>query len=435
MSEITKNGMTEEEQSAQPDPSELIKPGTAPDVGPYPWPEIWSKLSPGMKRLVERYAEMPEDHPNPKGLRPLAMVDARFPMYYQTSVKEGMCLLTDYFAAMASRDMEGVASTLHFPFATFDEIFGEVDPIVYKTADDFIKNPPPSMRVGTGIDATLKPDTYDILDGMQLLMYTPIHAGLELTYTRYRGDGQKLGTSQGIYGVTNNDGKWGIQLSSLLYTQAGWENVARNDVETVQHNNGRNTMWGYNIIPWPGVGSTQELIDLRGLGGSAEEGEEVVELRTATMRLPWTTEWMYSSRAGAPMSPYNYKGVENRLRVVEPGTTRRTGGVNGGGTDGILGNSSLIGDEETPGLFFSIAGQGVGRWAYSLPLHDARVLHASMNKAHVIGGYVRFTADGHQTCELRSLGIMAYRRGRWGSAGGFGGMVRRDCTNDPIQEA
>ena len=71
---------------------------------------------------------------------------------------------------MASRDMDGVASTLHFPFATFDEIFGEVDPIVYKTADDFVKNPPPSMKVGTGDDATLKPDTYDILDNMQFFL-------------------------------------------------------------------------------------------------------------------------------------------------------------------------------------------------------------------------------------------------------------------------
>jgi hypothetical protein len=135
------------------------------------------------------------------------------------------------------------------------------------------------------------------------------------------------------------------------------------------------------------------------------------------------------------MSPYNYKGIKNRLLVAEPGTKRRTGGVNGGRTDGVLGNSGLIGDKNTPGYFFSIAGQGMGRWAYSLPLHDARVLHASMNKAHVIGGYTRFTADGHQSCELRSLGVMAYRRGRWSSAGGIGGMVRRDCTNDSIREA
>jgi hypothetical protein len=206
-------------------------------------------------------------------------------------------------------------------------------------------------------------------------------------------------------------------------------------VETVHYNNERNTMWGYNIIPWPGVGSLRELIDRRGLGGEVEDGEEVVELRTANMRLPWTVQWLYSSRAGAPMSPYNYKGVKNRLRVAEPGTMRQTGGVNGGSTDGILGNSPLIGDEETPGLFFSVAGQGVGRWAYSLPLHDARVLHASMNKAHIIGGYVRFTADGHQSSELRTLGVMAYRRGRWANAGGLGGMVRRDCTNDPIQVA
>jgi hypothetical protein len=262
---------------------------------------------------------MPEDHEKPKGMRPLAMVDARFPMYYQTSVKQGMSLLTDYFAAMASRDIEGVADTLHFPYATFDEIFGEVDPIVYKTADDFIKNPPPSMKVGTGIDATLKPDTYDILDNMQLLIYSPIHAGLELTYTRYRGDGQKLGTNQGIYGVTNNDGKWGIQLSSLLYTQAGWENVARKDVRTVQYNNERNTMLGYNIIPWPGVGSTKELIDRRGLGGSVEEGEEVVQLRTANLRLPWTVQWLYSSRAGVPCLPTTTRALRTDCASLNPG--------------------------------------------------------------------------------------------------------------------
>ena len=106
MPDITKKGMTEE----QPDPSELIKPGTGPDIGPYPWPETWSKLLPNIKSvIIDHYAKLPEDHPKPKGLRPMATVDARFPMYYQTSVKQGMSLLTDYFAAMAGRDMEGVA--------------------------------------------------------------------------------------------------------------------------------------------------------------------------------------------------------------------------------------------------------------------------------------------------------------------------------------
>jgi hypothetical protein len=73
---------------------------------------------------------------------------------------------------------------------------------------------------------------------------------------------------------------------------------------------------------------------------------------------------------------------------------------------------------------------GVGQWAYTISLPEACVLHATVNKAHTFGGYIRYTADSRPTSETHSLGIMTYRNGRWGSAGGIGVMMYHDYTND-----
>src|SRR5579864_702724 len=84
-------------------------------------------------------AQAVEELPKPAGLRPNAMLDARFPVSYETSVSEGTRLLTQYFAAASRRDMAAVAKTLHFPYATYEG----VEPIIYATEQDFLKAPPP----------------------------------------------------------------------------------------------------------------------------------------------------------------------------------------------------------------------------------------------------------------------------------------------------
>ena len=85
------------------------------------------------------------------------------------------------------------------------------------------------------------------------------------------------------------------------------------------------------------------------------------------------------------------------------------------------------------GYFYELASGGVGKYAYTLTLPDAAVLHVGPDKAHTIGGYVRYTGDSRQITETRSLGIMVYdgKQSRWESGGGFGQTMRRDCTNDP----
>jgi hypothetical protein len=148
------------------------------------------------------------------------MLDARFPVYYKTAVPEAMRLLTEYFAAFNERDMETVAKTLHFPYATYEGI----EPLLYHSADEFLKNPPPSIHESNRPDSQMRPGTYDIIDVLQLQTFNPVNVGLELCYSRYRADGYRLGVNHGIYAITNNDGKWGIQLSSIIFTPTEYLN-------------------------------------------------------------------------------------------------------------------------------------------------------------------------------------------------------------------
>ena len=54
----------------------------------------------------------------PEGLRPLAQPDARFPVFH-ASVAPRLQVMSEYFAAIAARDLADVADLVHFPFATF----------------------------------------------------------------------------------------------------------------------------------------------------------------------------------------------------------------------------------------------------------------------------------------------------------------------------
>ncbi len=53
--------------------------------------------------------------------------------------------------------------------------------------------------------------------------------GWSFAIARYRADGPKIGINQGIYGITNNDGKWGIQLSSIIFTPVNYINASYQD--------------------------------------------------------------------------------------------------------------------------------------------------------------------------------------------------------------
>jgi hypothetical protein len=85
------------------------------------------------------------------------------------------------------------------------------------------------------------------------------------------------------------------------------------------------------------------------------------------------------------------------------------------------------------GWFYEMVGGTVGRYAYTMTLPDAKVLHAGPEKAHALSGYVRYTHDNVFISETRSLQIMTFdlRKGTWnGISGMLGQSIRRDRTND-----
>jgi hypothetical protein len=325
----------------------------------------------------------------PAGLRPGAQLDARFPVAFAETVPAAMRVLTAFFTALGRRDLDGLAATLHFPFATYEGI----EPVVVESAEQLRAAPPQSLDVRPGSE-NIQMGAFDLLDELALHVYNPVGAACSLSYSRHAADGRLIARSDGIYAVTNNDGRWGIELISTIITPAAAIGVQHNDAAEAAVRRGRDWMLGYSRRDQSLLNSTHQLG------------------RRANITLANPRANAGNARGGDPMAEYRVQGVKSRLRISE--TTPE---------------SIAAMDANFP-QFAGWAGGAVGQWAYTINLPQARVLHATVDKAHTFGGYIRYTADHRPTSETHSLGIMTYKNNRWGSAGGIGVMMYHDYSND-----
>jgi hypothetical protein len=389
--------------------------------------DMMAGIEDDIKRDLQMRAGAVEELPEPKNIKPGAMLDARFPVYYKTSVPEAMRLLTEYFAAYNDRDMAAVAKTLHFPYATYEG----TEPLIYKTERDFLNNPPPSIHESTGSDSQLRPGTYDIMDVLQVQTFNPVNVGLELCYSRYRADGYRIGINQGIYAITNNDGKWGIQLSSIIFTPTEYMGQKYNDAEEAMLRQGRTGMAAFG---------DHDYDLLTNLGWGTGAGNRRRAQKTASIAgAPGATTFFLSGWAGKPVEPYNSKGRKSRLVVSGVPDAAEINALSAE-HDAIadyergLGKTNIVRADGKPGWFFAMAGGGVGHYGYTMHLNDSRVLHAGPEKAHSIGGYIRYTKDNVFISETRSLSITVYdkRAQAWVGSGGMGQSMRRDRSNDEL---
>lgn len=380
-----------------------------------------------IKKDLEMRAAAVEELPEPKNLKPGGMLDARFPAYYRTSVPEAVRLVTEYFAAFNDRDMAAVARTLHFPYATYEG----TEPIIYKTERDFLNNPPASIHESNAPESQLRPGTYDIMDVLQVHTFNPVNVGLELSYTRYRKDGYRLGINQGIYAVTNNDGKWGIQLSSVIFTPTEFIGVKYNDAEEAMLRQGRTGMAAFGDHDY-------ELLTNLGWGrgtGNRRRAQKTAGIAGA----PGAITFFLSGWAGKPMEPYNSKGRKSRLTVQGTPDAAEINALAAEHTpiaayERGLGKTNIVTASGQPGWFFAMAGGVVGHYGYTMHVNDSRVLHAGPDKAHSIGGYIRYTRDNVFISETRSLSVTVYDKHErvWVGSGSFGQSMRRDRTNDDL---
>jgi hypothetical protein len=373
-------------------------------------------------------AQATEELPKPANLKPNAMLDGRFPIYFETSVSEATRLMTAYFAAASRRDMTAVARTLHFPYATYEG----TEPLIFASQQEFLASPPPMMVESSKVDSKLRPGTYDIMDNLQVHTFNPVNVGLELSFTRYRADGYRIGICQGIYAVTNNDGKWGIQLSSVIFTPTEYIGQKYNDAVEAHLREGRTSMARYGDRDWdmfPGQGNN------RGNGARAE-GARPQRATASISGAPGATSFFLSGWAGKPMEAYNSKGRLSRLAVSGPKAAQ----INAmQGTPSAIAQSDRKIDASNietsggkDGWFYEMAGGDVAHYGYTMTLAESKVLHAGPEKAHALGGYIRYTNDHIFVSETRSLEIMVFdkRTGVWGNGGMLGQSMRRDRSND-----
>lgn len=347
------------------------------------------------------------DFPLPANLRPGAQLDSRFPVSFTEPVTEGMRLVIAFFTALNQRDVVAMADTLHFPFAIYEDI----EPLVYQTREDFIANPPPTLNAtGSGF-TRIAEDSYDLLEGLNVHLYCPVGGVFSLDYARYNAQGFKLFDCQGVYSVTNNDGRWAIQLVSTIWHEVGFEDNDYPDAEVTHRvgSQGYLSAFGYR---------DEELLNDRSTGRGSFEPELPVGTRRASVSFGYGPRGRsQNARDNDPMQGWIVSGVTSRLNVSEVSAADGTGTL----------NTRL--DE-----FVDLAGGTVGDYSYTRLRPDRPlVLHATHDKAHVLNGYWRYTADGSLISETRGVGIRIWKGGRWGDAGGLGQVTHHDRSNSPDQ--
>lgn len=359
-------------------------------------------MAPGVAEAQQTEVKDPE---KPEGLKPGAELDGRFPVMYETSVPETMKLAAQYMAALSRRDLDGLSRLFHYPFVTYEGI----DAVIVNSRDELMSNPPPSLNTtGKGINKIRK-GSYDIMDKIELLTYTPVGAGISLDYSRFDANGRKLQGVSGIYGMTNNDGKWGIEYMSTIFRPADQLHL-NYDAEAFALRSIHDTYRDHDLgRKYNGLNpnyTTQADVN-PGKWGGVTIG---------------SYSFTFVGRPGqSTMDAYKVKGVKSRLHVSD-GSANPTPNPNAPAT----GN----GDER----FRSVSGGGVGKFFETLEWQDSRILAADMEKAHAVSGNNRFMEDGSLVNKGVYMVVMLYRNGRFTASdnGGeiFGRQMYQDRTND-----
>jgi hypothetical protein len=339
-----------------------------------------------------------DDPKPPPGLGAHGVVDQRFPLAYHEPVTQACRVMMDHLTALSRRDLKGIAETLHFPFGSFEGL----DLVVVDTPTALMAKPPASLnptnnpKRHSDNDGYMKAGSYDVFNGLEVLVTHPVNCLVALTYDRYGPDGKRLLRCEGIYAVTNNDGRWAIQLASTIFTP--------------------NDMIG-TVFESTLIAAKQLRIDhtLSADTGDDSYDKSIVRLgKTANVSggASWTAQMLGPEKV---MAAYRVKGVTNRLQVRE-----------------ITKDTPLRGDRGTYQEYWDQMGNiGLGPWGFIYGTwKEGRVLHHNADKAHVLASAVRYTAAGEEM-SLAVQGVVAtYKNDKWAIDGDLIYATPHDRAND-----
>lgn len=350
-----------------------------------------------------------QDPQAPKGLKRNGQLDPRFRVTYERSVPAAVEVITRHFAALSERNLKALAETMQFPFASVEN----VDVVEVKTPEELFAKAPRSLNMSehpvrfTADDSWLKPGAYDVLRGIEVVNFDPVHVNVAMTYDRYNPDGRKNLQCQGVYCVTNNDGKWGIELMSTIFTPADLIGIEYKDTIEAAKRTRINHVISYLDNNWD-----LEKTAFQSIGTTAGiTGTGVASL-------------VNNQTSPDPMALFKAKGVKSRLRVSNsspssPGGVLMAGRANG---ENKFTSSQLL---------FRRLGHGIELGYSSGDLRETRVLHATDNKAHLFSGVTRFTPAGEEISTSMEVGVITLRgEAKWGVQASLAYITMHDRTND-----
>jgi hypothetical protein len=375
---------------------------------------------------ASRNAQTPPqpDLPTPEGMGPNAVPDLRFAMNYEVPVVEATRVMLDYLDALCQRDLKGMAEMCHFPFGTYEG----TTPVEVKSVDELLETPPPSMNTtlqperSTPHDGNITPGSYDAFNGLEILNSDAYSANLAMTYNRFADDGKLLMQCQGVYTVTNNDGKWGIQLMSTIFKPYDLIGIEFSDTiqaalrTRISHDVGPNT----NDAD-ADVGNRQPGINFAVSNPSSFVAAQMEASKT---------------KYGG-MSPFRTKGVKSRLRVT---TVKEEAGSPSG--DATLNAMESGGNPNNPADLEKYKNDwhwyrdmyertGLGKWGAVIGyLPYSRVVQHTVDKAHLFSGLTRYLISGEEHDQSAELSIVTWKKGRWGKNGNGAYITMHDRAND-----
>jgi len=357
----------------------------------------------------------PADIKAPKGLGRRAMLDQRFPVTYSQSIPQGVSVLTQWFVALQERNPQGMADLMHFPFG----IFEQSEAFRVSAAADLISHAPPSLNFNphperfTDHDGYMQPGAYDVFEGVETLCVDPVNCAMSMVFNRFDPHGRRISRCEGIYSVTNNDGRWALQAMSTIWTPDRMVGVQYADVIEITKRLRIDHDLSYEV--------SDRVVEPPALRGS--------RLSVSSGGSPWNL-----GPAGRAMDEFKVAGVKSRLTVVTaeeaaaeasnaPTPTAAPAPATPKTREQELGDYA-----DYRKLMGSTTGEEWG-WVYG-QIPETRVVHHTVNKAHRFSAATRFTASGEPISTNTDLGIVLYRKRQWGNAGSLAYTTPHDRAND-----
>ena len=388
------------------------------------------------------------DPPAPPNMKKGAQLDARFPVSYRRSVPQACRVMAAHFDAIATRDYKALARTMQFPFAIVERI----DVVVVNSPSDLTDSKAPGSlnfspdgQFDTNHFSRLKPGCYDILISLEVLNFDPLNVTMAMTFDRYNKHGLRILRCEGVYAVTNNEGHWGIQLMSTIFTPDDLIGHQYEDAKQAAVRLRANHLVSYidddDIIDRPRATRGPRAGIIGGGIGNLFESQE----------------------GDDPMAQFKVKGVKTRLSVsgqgnLPPGLQPAGGGggrrganaaAAGGGANAAAGGGGRGGNADPnaldPALRRADREPHVPKWKSIIDNYNqlgvnfyegaidpaTRIVHHTADKVHRISGAARYTTAGELISISQELGVVVLgTQTDWVGNATFRYVTTHDRNND-----